>query len=1030
MRHRFLLNCIIGLLFCATGWNTVYAQEAAGQRQLLIINSYSESAPWSSNLITPILLQVSQIPDVSADVANLNGTFIRNDSLYKQTEEEIFQRYSNKKADYVVLIGNMAFNLRDRIKKEWGDIPMLLVANVDGYAPRDYYFTGRPVEMTDDELKPLSTAREEYNFTFVEAPNKYYETVDMMVRMLPRMKKLVFVADELYLNQRLDRIIHNYLSARYPQLEYERLVGKEGSDLQEYLLTNNPETGILFSTWFYERRNLQGIPTLVTGDFRLVSSSPKPIFTLRSDYVKAGGFVGGYFYDTSEVRRSIASAIGQMIEGKQARDIPFAYSKTAYPLVDYEQLLMDGLSPDICPEGTIFINRPPTFWEQYKWQSLICIVVLLSLAVLILSSYLFQKKKIALYSAHDTLVRNMPVFYTQGAVSFDTRGKVTDIRYHSGNEACHILFDQNSGEDGKNPLFQTEYILRFVEIVLQERHAVTFTHYFKQTGTFYEFIICQASQKDTVDIFGIDTTARHEAEKNLRETNKKLEMTLSVAHIIPWHWDLQTHTIACEAQRILNHLNFTCQEGSTPSTHLVKAGEYFERIHPDDREHIREVYRKLTSGQILHAKEEFRIVYHKEGRQHIDWMEVNAAIDQHDEENRPTSLIGSLLIITERKKQEQALITAREKAKESDRLKSAFLANMSHEIRTPLNAIVGFSGLLATTEDEHERKEFVSIIENNNQLLLQLVSDILDLAKVEANTLEFNYQLTDLNDLLRNVESTVERRLQPGVRLFCQPGEENGCYVQTERNRLSQVLINLLTNACKFTSEGCIMFGYELRGKEVYFYVRDTGLGISAENQARVFERFTKLNNFAQGTGLGLSICQNIVEKMQGHIGVESEGEGKGSTFWFTVPYLPGQIEEPVSETVVQKEMVEKQRISILVAEDNESNYLLFRSILGKEYELLHAWDGVEAVELYKKHRPNIIIMDINMPNMDGYEAAREIRKCSDKVPIIAVTAYAFASDKERIMQNGFNGYVSKPVNAHELRNEILSTINRSFILM
>lgn len=411
-------------------------------------------------------------------------------------------------------------------------------------------------------------------------------------------------------------------------------------------------------------------------------------------------------------------------------------------------------------------------------------------------------------------------------------------------------------------------------------------------------------------------------------------------------------------------------------------------------------------------------------------METNAVIDQRDKNGYPISLVGSLLLITERKRQEEALIRAREKAQESDRLKSAFLANMSHEIRTPLNAIVGFSSLLTATENETERKEFISIIETNNQLLLQLVSDILDLSKIEANTLEFNYQNVDLNQLAKDVENTVRGRLQTGVALQFVP-EVPVCYVQTEHNRLSQVLINLLVNAAKFTEKGEIMFGYKIRGEELYFYVKDTGIGISLENQKKIFERFTKVNTFIQGTGLGLSICKNIVTKMKGRIGVESEGEGKGSTFWFTIPYEPKEAQKENNLTLMPLlNERSKEKPIILIAEDNESNYMLFKSILQKDYELVHAWDGEEAVELHQKFHPHVVIMDINMPKMDGYEATREIRKVSKTVPIIAVTAYSFASDKEKIMQNGFNGYMSKPVDIQRLKEKLDYTIHGNFMMM
>ena len=785
---------------------------------------------------------------------------------------------------------------------------------------------------------------------------------------------------------------------------------------------------MLFSTWFYERKNLLGFPTLISGDFQLVASSPQPVFALRNAYVGKEGFAGGYFYDRMEVQNALSSALKQIFAGEDARNIPFTYSKKSYPFINYQQLQMDGLDTTLCPKDSVFINKPLTFWQKYQWWIICGVVLILSLLIIALVIYRFQQKKITLLSAHDTLLRNMPISYTQIEVFFDKTGQIADMSYRCGNIIFNDQFTPTTDGSQKNAFSQIEHLTHFMEMVFQEKQTVTFTHYFKQTNSFYEFILCPASQKHTLDVFAVDITARKDAENTLREINKKLEMTLGIARIIPWRWDLKEGLIYCEAQKILDHMNFTKEKNSTVQVDIIKASEYFRKIHPEDFERMHHVHENLISGKLQHIKEEYRIITEVEGRKITDWMETNAVIDQRDKNGCPISLVGSLLLITERKRQEEALIRAREKAQESDRLKSAFLANMSHEIRTPLNAIVGFSSLLTATENETERKEFISIIETNNQLLLQLVSDILDLSKIEANTLEFNYQNVDLNQLAKDVENTVRGRLQTGVALQFVP-EVPVCYVQTEHNRLSQVLINLLVNAAKFTEKGEIMFGYKIRGEELYFYVKDTG--ISLENQKKIFERFTKVNTFIQGTGLGLSICKNIVTKMKGRIGVESEGEGKGSTFWFTIPYKPKEAQKENNLTLMPLlNERSKEKPIILIAEDNESNYMLFKSILQKDYELVHAWDGEEAVELHQKFHPHVVIMDINMPKMDGYEATREIRKVSKTVPIIAVTAYSFASDKEKIMQNGFNGYMSKPVDIQRLKEKLDYTIHGNFMMM
>ena len=237
--------------------------------------------------------------------------------------------------------------------------------------------------------------------------------------------------------------------------------------------------------------------------------------------------------------------------------------------------------------------------------------------------------------------------------------------------------------------------------------------------------------------------------------------------------------------------------------------------------------------------------------------------------------------------QQKELKAARIKAEESDRLKSAFLANMSHEIRTPLNSIVGFSEILTITEDEAERQEYIQIIKNNNNLLLQLINDILDLAKIEAGTLEFVFSEVNINSLIEEIAQTTQlKMIHPNV-TFSVEERLPRCIIRTERNRIFQVINNFITNAIKFTHEGSIKLGYRLSSPgTLYFYVSDTGCGIAPDKREKVFDRFIKLNNFVQGTGLGLAISETIITKLGGKIGVDSE-EGKGSTFWFTLPYVP-----------------------------------------------------------------------------------------------------------------------------------------------
>ncbi|MCG4835509.1 ATP-binding protein [Parabacteroides merdae] len=394
---------------------------------------------------------------------------------------------------------------------------------------------------------------------------------------------------------------------------------------------------------------------------------------------------------------------------------------------------------------------------------------------------------------------------------------------------------------------------------------------------------------------------------------------------------------------------------------------------------------------------------------------------------RTSKLKNKLLILIDKQKEDEIeLRKAKDKAEESDRLKSAFLANMSHEIRTPLNAIVGFSNLLTMAEDEEERNEYINIISSNNELLLQLINDILDVAKIEAGTLEFIDSEIDINALLSDIEQSSRLKAPEGVQIsFVE--KMPYCIIMSDKNRLAQVITNFINNAIKFTKEGSIRFGYRHKDDKLLFYVRDTGCGIEPEKKDLVFNRFVKLNSFAQGTGLGLAICQMIVKKMGGEIGVESQ-LGKGSTFWFTLPdTVIHRIDVQSIKTAVNEDAVidntNPKKATLLIAEDNESNYILIRAVL-KEYDLLHAHDGNEAVRLYREHRPDLILMDLKMPDMDGYEATVEIRKEDSDIPIIAVTAFAFSEDEQRVKQNGFNGYAAKPIKPAELKKIIVQYLS------
>ena len=320
------------------------------------------------------------------------------------------------------------------------------------------------------------------------------------------------------------------------------------------------------------------------------------------------------------------------------------------------------------------------------------------------------------------------------------------------------------------------------------------------------------------------------------------------------------------------------EEEDIPLSEVVAV---YSQMHPEDRKRFLDFYDGVRDGKRRHFQGEMRI--RRPGtKNEWNWVSSNVMVTNYKPEENEIEIIGINYDITELKETEAELIQARDKAEMMDRLKSAFLANMSHEIRTPLNAIVGFSDLLVETEELAERQEYIKIVRENNELLLQLISDILDLSKIEAGTFEFTNGDVDVNLLCEDIVRSMGMKAKEEVELVFDD-HLPVCHVISDRNRIHQVISNFVNNAMKFTFEGSIHVGYKLKDGELEFYVEDTGIGIEKEQLPHIFERFVKLNSFVHGTGLGLSICQSIVEQLGGRIGVDSE-KGKGSRFWFTIP--------------------------------------------------------------------------------------------------------------------------------------------------
>lgn len=921
----FLFSCTVG------NGQTKSAPEAAKKtesktdrirlKQLAVINSYNENTPWPRQFINQVISEMTMHDDFGpVKVAHLNDGVILNEDDFHALEDRLFEFFADDKPDYLVLIGNFAFILRDKIKEQWGDIPMLLISQSDKYGPLEYYYT---TTTNDDNVSPpkmhlLEDLQDDFNFTAVVSQNKYRETVEMMFEMYPEIEHFVFMGDGTYANRHLSFLIREYLKLGHPNVEYEWLLANENGEMVPYLNNTDTKVGLLLSNWSYTIPGLNGSPLYTAGDSYLIKGAKRPVFGLRYSYMNYG-ILGGFFPTPSEVNGLMMTRLSEMISGKRMSDVPITTVEECAPYIDYARMLKLGISESRCPAGTIYVNKIETDWDKYKmfYYGGIALAILV---IIILIIILVTRKRPLMRRDYNNLVNSMPLGLMQVLLTLDKDGKVKKVEYSEQNKILREIIE----------------------------------------------------------------------EHNLREQIKDKTYV---------RWQETYDSISTDMQ---------------PKGIVVRV--------PDSD----------------------------------TYYEFIVSPDKHSTDNHFLANIF-VIDISDKMRIENVLRDTARKAIEADNMKTAFLANMSHEIRTPLNAIVGFSHLLCRTTDRKKMEQFIDIIETNNQLLLKLIGDILDISKADSNKLVFNMQTVDVNSVISSVCRSADVSQKPDVRIDMTLGMEK-CLVTTDPYRLTQVLNNLVTNAIKFTERGHIEVGYRKEGDMLRFFVKDTGFGLSESDKSKLFSRFTKLNSFIQGTGLGLSISQAIVDKLGGSMKAESAGRGKGSEFSFTIPYvlkedssteLPANKKSdeerladlkkkvtpqaPEDDGVVKnnnsdqgKHVMEhgvnissykREKKKILVVEDNSSNYMLVEALIDNRYELIHAWDGEEAIRMFAKNTPDLVLMDINLPLKNGYEATAEIRLLSKTVPIVAITAYAQDQDKEKILSSGFNAYLAKPVSEEQLLN-------------
>ena len=889
-----MIRRIAALFFFLGVYILGIAENTRGKEYILVLNSINFNETWANNLYQNIRDEFSS-PGMRVEAEELSIPMMTKIEEVEEKREYLLSRYSNP-PKVAVFIGDPAWLVcQSLFDGAWKDVPAVICysrdsmpRNLENFINKDFLGEGKFIS--------TETITAGYNLTVIKHPFYVKNTINLIRKLQPDVKKIALISDDRYISAMVREDVKNVLKRDFPELELDLLTSIDMSTekLLDSLMDYSREVGIIYNSWFLNKTQ--------SGNHYLADNLQKiiygfvdsPVFTLTEMDIETGAFAGGYFISAENFGKVTIQTIQQILDGMPARDVERKIGGKPRVYLNYHHLQHHGVNPDSITGDVVFYQVPPNFYQLYKEYIIIGLAFIILLGAIGLMRFhvmrqrrLQRQREFQLLSQYRKLVDNMPVIYIRKQLIFDEDGNVVDFIFCDVNNLFEEVFHCTRDRVVGKRLSEADVDNQLLDYMMdKESGRITSFVFPEETNKirYYDKLSFPSSEKDFMDVFFIDRTEEYLASLKMQEhqvsleaLNRRYELVLGATRLIPWTWNLLNKEISYDITYVTHgHCN-------TKDSRKMTEKEGIMIVHLDDRVRMHNAYLDLYYDRVNIIREEHRSLFW-DGTDEYVWFESFVTVGDRDGEGHPTLLVGGSLLIDERKKMEEELLKAKEAAEISNHLKSAFLANMSHEIRTPLNAIVGFSNVLAYTEDENERQEYIKIIENNNTLLLQLIGDILDLSKIEAGVFEFVYSKVNLNVLLMEVIRAARLRLKNDSVVVefveCLPE----CVICSDVNRLMQVMNNLITNAIKFTTKGSIRVGYRLREDEsLYFYVSDTGCGIPADKLKEVFGRFVKLNSFQQGTGLGLSICESIVTRLGGQIGVISE-VGQGSTFWFTLP--------------------------------------------------------------------------------------------------------------------------------------------------
>ena len=960
-------------------------------KKVLILNSYHQGYSWTDRATNSILDKfIERNIDVQVHIENMDTKRILNKNAWFELLKQKLEAYPSGYLDLIIASDDNAVYSLYKIGHKYHTEPIV-------------YFG-----VSEDLARHSDTCS---MFIGVEEYLPFKENIELGLELFPETEHIAIVTDKSKTG------ISHYHAARKTVREmnienidfiwingYQDLSTK---DMMERLRDLPENTFIIFSIWQIDGDNRYWDPVKYYPEYAKATNAP--FFTVL-DIGIDNAFLGG-MVTVPENQGQLAAELGiQLLYGELLEDLPRVKDKNEYHF-NWEELNRWNIRIKDIPKGSVILNKPQTVYNQYRtffFLTLSLIIIMFILFWLLLlyhfryRNYELQRTEMANWTKRLANRYNILFEQSNNAIVIFNLDTGVIIAY---NEKSKELF--GSKNKGMDEFSLKDYFPNYKE--LQENIDKLLIKPFEMElykgdkSSFHaQVMLSLLNEENNNYVYAIinDISYRKEQEEEIRISKARLNETLQNSKNSYWEWDLVN-------KKLYKDINFWMALDIDPATlkeDPMDSDYYMNSIYHQDRIKFEKIIEEAVNGKRNTFLAEIRMNFHRQ----INWVEIRGDVSKRDEQGIGTEISGFMMNINERKHQEEELIKAKEKAEESDRLKSAFISNISHEIRTPLNGIVGFSNLLGRENlSLEDKRKYLSFINENNDFLLKLINDILEISKIETDSVNINYDSCNLAQLCENIIAQERMYLPPTVTMIMREGQNIN--VQIDKMRLTQVLKNLISNARKFTEEGNIEIGYETKLSKIEFYIRDTGIGIDPEMQEKVFERFVQVDPFSSGTGLGLSISKALIEKMGGEIRLESE-KNKGTTVYFTVDYKKAKLKISDVEPGIKPKTDKNLKKTILIAEDDESSFVLLNVVLTGKYEVIRSQDEETVFEHIKRYHPDIMIADIDMTGFTQ-ETVIKAREILPLMKIIGLSDNTLDFIRNKELADLLDDRLSKPIN-------------------